>query len=40
MVKCSRIYQEKASGAKAERPELMKFLDNGSWIAWRDRFGS
>jgi hypothetical protein len=43
--KCSRIYQEKVSGAKAERPELMKLLDNaamamsslcGSWIAWRD----
>jgi len=26
--KCSRIYQEKASGAKAERAELMKLLDN------------
>ena len=26
--KCSRIYQEKASGAKAERLELMKLLDN------------
>jgi DNA invertase Pin-like site-specific DNA recombinase len=26
--KCSRIYQEKASGAKADRPELMKLLDN------------
>jgi DNA invertase Pin-like site-specific DNA recombinase len=26
--KCSRIYQEKASGAKAERPELMKLLDS------------
>src|SRR5262245_19412847 len=26
--KCSRIYQEKASGAKAERPELMKLLDH------------
>ena len=26
--KCSRIYQEKASGAKAERPELMRLLDN------------
>jgi DNA invertase Pin-like site-specific DNA recombinase len=26
--KCSRVYQEKASGAKAERPELMKLLDN------------
>ena len=26
--KCSRIYQEKASGATAERPELMRLLDN------------
>jgi DNA invertase Pin-like site-specific DNA recombinase len=26
--KCGRVYQEKASGAKAERPELMKLLDN------------
>jgi DNA invertase Pin-like site-specific DNA recombinase len=26
--KCSRIYQEKASGAKTERPELMRLLDN------------
>src|SRR5262249_46696842 len=25
--KCSRIYQEKASGAKADRPELMRLLD-------------
>lgn len=25
--KCTRIYQEKASGAKAERPELVKLLD-------------
>jgi DNA invertase Pin-like site-specific DNA recombinase len=26
--KCGRIYQEKVSGAKAERPELMRLLDN------------
>ena len=26
--KCSRIYQEQASGAKADRPELMRLLDN------------
>jgi DNA invertase Pin-like site-specific DNA recombinase len=26
--KCIRIYQEKVSGAKTERPELMKLLDN------------
>jgi len=26
--KCNRIYEEKASGAKAERPELMRLLDN------------
>ena len=41
---CSRIYQEKASGATAERPELLRLLDNagrvtwslsGSWTAWR-----
>jgi DNA invertase Pin-like site-specific DNA recombinase len=25
---CSRLYQEKASKAKAERPELMRLLDN------------
>jgi DNA invertase Pin-like site-specific DNA recombinase len=27
-VKCARIYEERASGAKAERPELMKLSDN------------
>ena len=27
-VRCGRIYQEKASGAKTERPELMRLLDN------------
>jgi DNA invertase Pin-like site-specific DNA recombinase len=26
--KCSRIYQEKVSGAKTERPELMRLLDS------------
>lgn len=26
--KCTRIYQEKASSAKADRPELMKLLDH------------
>jgi DNA invertase Pin-like site-specific DNA recombinase len=26
--RCSRIYQEKASGAKTERPELMRLLDS------------
>ena len=25
--KCSRIYQEKASGATADRPELRRLLD-------------
>jgi DNA invertase Pin-like site-specific DNA recombinase len=25
--KCARVYEEKVSGAKAERPELMKLLD-------------
>jgi len=27
-VKCERTYEEKASGAKADRPELMRLLDN------------
>jgi DNA invertase Pin-like site-specific DNA recombinase len=27
-VKCTRVYQEKVSSAKAERPELMRLLDN------------
>jgi DNA invertase Pin-like site-specific DNA recombinase len=27
-VKCGRVYEEKTSGAKADRPELMKLLDN------------
>jgi DNA invertase Pin-like site-specific DNA recombinase len=26
--KCSRVYEEKASGAKTDRPELKKLLDN------------
>jgi DNA invertase Pin-like site-specific DNA recombinase len=26
--KCVRVYEEKASGAKADRPELMRLLDN------------
>jgi len=26
--KCSRVYEEKASGAKTDRPELMKLVDN------------
>ena len=26
--KCVRFYEEKASGAKADRPELMRLLDN------------
>ena len=48
-MKCARIYEEKASGAKAERPELMKLLDNarkgdvimsGSSIAWRAPSGN
>ena len=36
---CSRIYQEKASGAKADRPELMRLLDNArkgdAVIVWK-----
>src|SRR5258708_40197884 len=40
--KCSRIYQEKASGATADRPELLRLLDNArqadAVIGWkRDR---
>jgi hypothetical protein len=27
-VKCARIYEVKTSGAKAERPELMRLVDN------------
>lgn len=26
--KCTRVYEEKASGAKLDRPELMRLLDN------------
>ena len=42
--KCHRIYEEKASGAKAERPELMRLLDNARKgdviIVWKlDRLG-
>jgi DNA invertase Pin-like site-specific DNA recombinase len=37
--KCGRIYQEKASGAKADRPELMKLLDSArkgdTVIVWK-----
>ena len=33
--KCSRVYEEKASGAKTDRPELMKLLDNGRQLAAR-----
>ena len=36
--KCARIYEEKASGAKADRPELMKLLDNtrkGDVVVWK-----
>jgi len=41
---CERIYQEKASGSKAERPELMRMLDQlrtgDTVIIWkRDRLG-
>ena len=41
---CERIYQEKASGAKADRPELMRLLDNARKgdvvIVWKlDRLG-
>src|ERR1700680_3981082 len=42
--KCGRVYQEKASGAKADRPELMRLLDNARKgdvvIVWKmDRLG-
>jgi DNA invertase Pin-like site-specific DNA recombinase len=37
--KCARIYQEKISTAKAERPELMRLLDNARMgdviIVWK-----
>jgi DNA invertase Pin-like site-specific DNA recombinase len=41
---CERIYEEKASGAKADRPELMRLLDNARKgdvvIVWKmDRLG-
>src|ERR1700674_4301519 len=41
---CDRIYKEKASGAKADRPELMRLLDNARKgdvvIVWKmDRLG-
>lgn len=41
---CDRIYQEKASGAKTDRPELMRLLDNARKgdvvIVWKmDRLG-
>ena len=41
---CERIYQEKASGAKADRPELARMLDNARKgdvvIVWKmDRLG-
>ncbi len=41
---CERIYQEKASGAKADRPELMRMLDHARQgdvvIVWKlDRLG-
>ena len=41
---CERIFQEKASGAKADRPELMRMLDNARKgdvvIVWKmDRLG-
>ena len=41
---CDRIYEEKASGAKTDRPELMRLLDNARKgdvvIVWKmDRLG-
>ncbi len=41
---CERIYQEKASGAKTDRPELMRLLDHARKgdvvVVWRlDRLG-
>lgn len=41
---CDRIYEEKASGAKVDRPELMRLLDNARKgdvvIVWKmDRLG-
>jgi predicted site-specific integrase-resolvase len=43
--KCGRVYEEKASGAEADRPELMKLMTmpervmslwSGSWIISHD----
>jgi DNA invertase Pin-like site-specific DNA recombinase len=41
---CERVYEEKASGAKADRPELLRLLDNARkgdvLIVWKmDRLG-
>jgi DNA invertase Pin-like site-specific DNA recombinase len=41
---CDRIYQEKATGSKTDRPELMRLLDNARKgdvvIVWKmDRLG-
>ena len=41
---CERIYEEKASGAKTDRPELLRLLDNARkgdvLIVWKmDRLG-
>ena len=40
--KCDRIITEKASGAKIDRPELMRVLDiaRGSLTAWHDQSAS
>ena len=43
---CQRIFREKISGARRQRPEFLRLLDqlrdedivvSGSWIAWRAR---
>jgi DNA invertase Pin-like site-specific DNA recombinase len=41
---CERVYEDKASGAKADRPELLRLLDNARkgdvLIVWKmDRLG-
>ena len=41
---CERVYEEKASGAKTDRPELLRLLDNARkgdvLIVWKmDRLG-
>ena len=42
--KCGRVYQEKASGSKTDRPELIRMIDNARKgdvvIVWPVPFGN